>query len=411
HLCKEAQPTVVGHRGGFATRVRAQWPWVIPLPAGLGATDAGPFLCGGVTVFSPLAAYAKPTDRVGIVGIGGLGHMAVKLAVAFGCHITAFVSPTADPDDARRLGAHEAVFTADPAAAARLAARLALLISTVNVKLDWDAMIGPLAPTGRLHVVGAVLEPIPVAAFSLILPQRSVSGSPTGSPATIAKLLDFAARHRILPQTEHFPMSRVNEGLARLASGKARYRVVFAADFSGPAHGPQSGRARAGGVSTTCSHRNQTCRSWVPHDLADQEVVRAVVAHLGCLARQGAGRDQHLLVRLEEPRDLHGNLLAAARRPLDLRQRRHVVRGRDADAAERLDALGDLVDLLGQLPGVPVEEQVQRVDGRARDLPVVLLVEVAQHHRVREEIVQSIHGRGPRLVAEPERPARPAAER
>ena len=92
-------------------------------------------------------------------------------------------------------------------------------------------MIGTLAPNGRLHVVGAVLEPIPVAAFSLILQQRSVSGSPTGSPAAIATMLDFAARHNIAPQTEHFPMSQINEAFARLASGKARYRIVLDADF------------------------------------------------------------------------------------------------------------------------------------------------------------------------------------
>ncbi len=97
--------------------------------------------------------------------------------------------------------------------------------------LDWDAMIGTLAPNGRLHVVGAVLEPVPVAAFSLILQQRSVSGSPSGSPMAIETMLDFASRHNIAPQTERFPMSKINEAFARLESGKARYRIVLDADF------------------------------------------------------------------------------------------------------------------------------------------------------------------------------------
>ena len=119
----------------------------------------------------------------------------------------------------------------DEAAIGKLAGSLDLLISTVNVKLDWDAMIGTLAPNGRLHVVGAVLDPIPVAAFSLIGQQRSVSGSPTGSPVTIETMLDFAARHSIVPQTEHFPMSKITEAFARLESGKARYRIVLDADF------------------------------------------------------------------------------------------------------------------------------------------------------------------------------------
>ena len=92
-------------------------------------------------------------------------------------------------------------------------------------------MIGTLAPNGRLHVVGAVLEPIPVAAFSLILQQRSVSGSPGGSPVAIATMLDFASRHNVAPQTEHLPMSTINEAFARLESGKARYRIVLDADF------------------------------------------------------------------------------------------------------------------------------------------------------------------------------------
>ena len=99
------------------------------------------------------------------------------------------------------------------------------------MQLDWDALIGTLAPNGRLHVVGAVLEPIPVAAFSLIMGQHSVSGSPTGSPVAIETMLDFAARHNITPQTEHFPMSKINDAFARLEAGKARYRIVLDADF------------------------------------------------------------------------------------------------------------------------------------------------------------------------------------
>src|SRR5262249_52459304 len=91
-LCPQVQPTIVGHRGGFATHIRAHWAWAIALPEGLNVADAGPLLCGGVTVFAPLAMYAKPTDRVGIGGIGGLGHMAVKFAAAYGCDVTAFTS-------------------------------------------------------------------------------------------------------------------------------------------------------------------------------------------------------------------------------------------------------------------------------------------------------------------------------
>jgi uncharacterized zinc-type alcohol dehydrogenase-like protein len=231
HLCPEVQATIVGHRGGFATHIRAHWAWVIPLPEKLNFAEAGPLLCGGITVFAPLTRYAKPTDRVGIIGIGGLGHMAVKFATAYGCDVTAFTSSENKFEEAKGFGANHVVSSKDSTAITKLGGSFDLLISTVNVNLDWDAMIGSLAPNGRLHVVGAVLEPIPVAAFSLITGQRSVSGSPSGSPVAIETMLDFASRHNVAPQTEHFPMSKINEAFARLESGKARYRIVLDADF------------------------------------------------------------------------------------------------------------------------------------------------------------------------------------
>lgn len=231
HLCPEAQATIIGHRGGFASHTRAHWAWAIPLPEKLNFAEAGPLLCGGITVFAPLYRFARPTDRVGVIGIGGLGHMAVKFAAAYGCEVTAFTSSESKFDEAKGFGASKVVSSKDPAAIGKLAGSLDLLISTVNVPLDWDAMIATLAPNGRMHVVGAVLEPIPVKAFSLIAGQRSISGSPTGSPVTIGTMLEFAARHGLSPQTEHFPMRTVNEAFARLESGKARYRIVLDADF------------------------------------------------------------------------------------------------------------------------------------------------------------------------------------
>lgn len=231
HLCPEAQATIIGHRGGFATQVRSHWAWAMRLPEKLNFADAGPLLCGGITVFSPLAMHAKPTDRVGIIGIGGLGHIAVKFAAAYGCEVTAFTSSERKFEEAKGFGANHVLSTGDSAAIKKLAGSFDLLISTVNVRLDWDALIGTLAPNGRLHVVGAVLEPIPVAAFALIEKQRSVSGSPSGSPVGIETMLNFASRHNIAPQTEHFPMSEINEAFARLEAGKAHYRIVLDADF------------------------------------------------------------------------------------------------------------------------------------------------------------------------------------
>lgn len=233
HLCATAQPTIIGHNGGFAERMRSHWAWAIPLPDALDMASAGPLLCGGVTVFSPFVTFGvKPTDRVGVVGIGGLGHMAIKFANAWGCEVTAFTSSASKTEEAKTLGAHHVVSSRDAKALASIAGTLDLLLVTVNVSLDWPAMLQTLRPKGRMHVVGAVLEPMAIPAFELIGGQKSVSGSPTGSPTMIATMLEFAARHNIAPQVEHFPMSKVNEALAHLETGKARYRIVLDADFA-----------------------------------------------------------------------------------------------------------------------------------------------------------------------------------
>ena len=231
HLCRNVRGTITGRHGAFADRVRAHWVWAIPLPEALDPRECGPLLCGGITVFAPLRELGiRPTDRVGVVGIGGLGHMALKFCRAWGCEVTAFTSSDSKTEEARAFGAHRVVSSRDRGAIEALAGSLDLIIDTVNVSLEWDALLAALAPGGRLHVVGAVLDPIPVPAFVLISGQKSISGSPTGSRGAIDAMLAFAARHGVAPQTEHFPMHRVNDALEHLRAGKARYRIVLDAE-------------------------------------------------------------------------------------------------------------------------------------------------------------------------------------
>lgn len=231
-LCRAAVPTIMGHHGGFAERVRAHWLWVSPIPEGLNPAKAGPLLCGGLTVFSPFLHFdIKPIHRVGVVGIGGLGHLALKFARAWGCEVTAFTSSDSKRDEALQLGAHHVVSSVDADAMKALRGKLDLVLVTVNVMLNWKALMSTLAPNGRLHLVGVLPQPMEVDAGPLIGGQRSVSGSPTGSRQDIDTMLAFAARHGIEPQTEHFPMSRLNDALDHLRAGKARYRVVLDADF------------------------------------------------------------------------------------------------------------------------------------------------------------------------------------
>jgi uncharacterized zinc-type alcohol dehydrogenase-like protein len=232
NLCRKCQGTILGHHGGFANKVRAQHIWAFPIPEGVRPEAAGPLFCGGITVFSPLMEFGiSPVSKVGVVGIGGLGHMALRFLKAWGCEVTAFTSSAAKYEEARNFGAHKVVNSTDSKELNALAESLDLILVTANVSLDWNALINALAPKGRLHVVGAVLEPIPVPVFSLLGSQRSISGSPTGSPSTIAKMLEFCARHNIEPQVEEFAMSKINDALEHLKAGKARYRVVLKNDL------------------------------------------------------------------------------------------------------------------------------------------------------------------------------------
>lgn len=159
NTCATSEITIVGRHGGFADQVRAREGAVIKLPKGLDPMKAGPLLCGGITVFNPIATHVKPTDRVGVVGIGGLGHLALKFLKAWGCEVTAFTSSDGKRNEAMALGATDTIDSRDAEAIGAAAGRFDLILSTVNAKLDWNAYVGALAPRGRLHSVGAVLEP------------------------------------------------------------------------------------------------------------------------------------------------------------------------------------------------------------------------------------------------------------
>jgi uncharacterized zinc-type alcohol dehydrogenase-like protein len=231
NLCLTAEGTIVGRHGGFAEKVRAHASWVLPLPDGLDPATSGPLFCGGITVFNPIVRNAiSGTDRVGVIGIGGLGHMAVRFLHAWGCEVTAFSTSPDKEAEARSLGADHFVATREPDALARLAGTFDMILVTVNVELDWDAYIAALRPRGRLHFVGAVPS-VSAAVFPLLAGERSIGASPLGSPVTTQKMLAFAARHKIAPITENYSLSKVNDALEHLRSGKARYRIVLTNDI------------------------------------------------------------------------------------------------------------------------------------------------------------------------------------
>jgi len=176
NMCADAQGTIVSRHGGFADKVRAQAASVVPLPDNIDFQSAGPLFCGGITVFNPLVQFGvKPTDSVAVVGIGGLGHMALQFLNAWGCRVTAFTSSEAKKAEALEMGAHQTINSRDQGEIQAAAGQFDLVLSTVNVKLDWNTYVETLKPRGRMHFVGATLEPLDLGVFPLLMGQRSVS--------------------------------------------------------------------------------------------------------------------------------------------------------------------------------------------------------------------------------------------
>lgn len=232
NMCESLEQTIVGRYGAFATRVRCHWCWATPIPEGVDPAKAGPLFCGGITVFNPLVQFdVKPADRVGVIGVGGLGHLALQFLNKWGCHVTAFTTSASKADEAKKMGAHAVLNTRSQEELSKAAGSFNFILSTAAAsELDLNPYLLALAPKGRLHIVGIVPQ-ISIPLFPLLAGQRSISSSPSGAPATVMTMLDFCARHSIAPITEEFPMSQANEALTHLETGKARYRIVLKNDL------------------------------------------------------------------------------------------------------------------------------------------------------------------------------------
>jgi uncharacterized zinc-type alcohol dehydrogenase-like protein len=214
--------------GGYARRVVVTERFVLRIPAGIAPEAAAPLLCAGITTYSPLRQWGcKAGDRVGVVGLGGLGHMAVKLAAAMGAEVTVFSTSRAKEADACRLGAHAFVETRDPAVFTTIATRLDLVIDTVSAAHDYNAYLGLLRPHGSMVVVGAPPAPTPVSAFALIFGNRRLAGSLIGGIRETQEMLDFCGAHGIGADVEVIPIQQVNAAYERLLKGDVRYRFVI----------------------------------------------------------------------------------------------------------------------------------------------------------------------------------------
>jgi uncharacterized zinc-type alcohol dehydrogenase-like protein len=229
NLCALSEATCVRRNGGYADRVRANAHFVIPIPEALNSEHAAPLLCGGITVYNPLRSHGvHPGSRVGIVGIGGLGHLAIQFARVFGAEVTAFSSSAGKEAEVRALGAHRFVNTRESKAMKEVAGTQDFLLTTINADQDWGTYIQALRPTGTLCFVGVPPAPISLQAFPLVSGMRSVTGSPIGSPHMLREMMDVAARHGVKATTECFPMAKANEAIEKVKKNKVRYRAVLA---------------------------------------------------------------------------------------------------------------------------------------------------------------------------------------
>lgn len=227
NVCPDDTATALGHYGGFAQKVIVDSRFAFPIPKDLPSEAAAPLLCGGVTVYSPLRRLIKPGQKVGIVGIGGLGHLALQFARALGYEVTAFSHSPDKEREARRFGAHRFAGSTRADDWAKLNRYFDFILVTAYVKLDWSAYLAMLRPNGRLIVVGAVNEPLEIPSGAIISGQKGVIGSVIGSRRMIKDMLSFAARHHIETRTEVFPLDQVNAALDKVRRNEARYRVVL----------------------------------------------------------------------------------------------------------------------------------------------------------------------------------------
>jgi len=214
--------------GGYSREVVVKERYTLKIPAGLDLAAAAPLLCAGITTYSPLRQWkCAPRTRVGVVGLGGLGHMAVKIAAAMGAEVTMLSKSRSKEADARRLGAHAFELTSDAAAFKKLAGHFDLLIDTISVSHDLDAHLGLLRAEGAMVILGVPPTPATIGAMSLIFGSKKLAGSMIGGIPETQEMLDFCGEKKIVADVEVIPIEKINEAYERMLKSDVRYRFVI----------------------------------------------------------------------------------------------------------------------------------------------------------------------------------------
>ncbi len=217
--------------GGYSDSIVVDERFVLRVPSNLDLAGVAPLLCAGITTYSPLRHWGVgPGKKVGVVGLGGLGHMAVKFARAFGAHVVVFTTSPGKTEDALRLGAHEVVVSRNADEMAKHAGSFDFILDAVSAEHDINAYINLLARDGNITLVGAPEKPLAVGAFGLLMGRRSLSGSPIGGIAETQEMLDFCGEHGITADVEVIPIQKINEAYERMLRSDVKYR--FSIDMS-----------------------------------------------------------------------------------------------------------------------------------------------------------------------------------
>jgi alcohol dehydrogenase (NADP+) len=215
-------------RGGYAKHIVVRDGFVLRIPAGLDPARVAPLLCAGTTMYTPLTAWkAGPGTRVAIVGLGGLGHIGVKLAAALGAEVTVITRSAAKAAEASALGAHHTLVSTDPAAMAARASGFDLIIDTIPVAHDLKPYVPLLAFDGMLVNVGAIMMPVEVDMIALVMAQRRIAGAGAGGTRPTQEMLDLCAAKNVLPETELVAMDDIGHAFERMERGDVRYRFVL----------------------------------------------------------------------------------------------------------------------------------------------------------------------------------------
>jgi uncharacterized zinc-type alcohol dehydrogenase-like protein len=214
--------------GGYSEGIVVNEHFVLRIPQNLDLAGVAPLLCAGITTYSPLRHWkVGPGKKVGIVGLGGLGHMGVKFARAFGAHVVVFTTSASKKADAIRLGAHEVVVSRNADEMAKHAGTFDFILDCVSADHDINAYLGMLTTDGNITLVGAPEKPLPVAAFGLIMGRKSLSGSLIGGIAETQEMLDFCGAHGITSDIEMIRMEQINEAYERMLKSDVKYRFVI----------------------------------------------------------------------------------------------------------------------------------------------------------------------------------------